>query len=97
MIFSTNFEGKDRIDRYKNRIIEFNDDPLVESHGEAGDLLFWHGLLAHTAGWNRSEEIQLREAVLCDYTKKENAALANGRPHEDMWREWSRETRRAPV
>ena len=91
-IFS-NFEGRERIEVYKEHIIKFRDRPRVESHGEAGDIFFWHNLLAHSAGRNRSEQIQLREAVLADYDKKENEELAGQRPYEDMWREWSEETR----
>lgn len=90
-------EGKERIKAYEERIIQFNDDHCVEGYGKAGDILFWHGLLAHTAGQNRSAQIQLREAVLCDYNKEENGDLAAQRPHHDMWREWSEETRRAPL
>ena len=90
-------EGQERVKAYKERIIQFNDERRVEGHGAAGDILFWHGFLAHTAGWNRSAQIQLREAVLCDYQKKENEDLAAQRPHGDMWREWSEETRRARV
>lgn len=91
-----NTEGQERIDAYKARIIRFNDDRRVEGCGEAGDILFWHRLLAHTAGWNRSEEIQLREAVLCDYNKVPNEELAAQRPYDDMWHEWSEEMRNAP-
>ena len=93
----SNTEGQERIDVYKARVIRFNDDPRVEGCGKAGDILFWHQLLAHTAGWNRSEEIQLREAVLCDYTKIENEELAAQRPHVDMWHEWSEEMRNSPM
>ena len=28
-------------------------------------------VLGHTAGWHRSETLQLKEAVLCDYTPRE--------------------------
>ena len=84
-------EGQERVDAYKARIIEFNDDPRVEGHGEAGDILLWHRLMAHTAGWNRSEQIQLREAVLTDYNKEPNEELAAGRPHKASWREGSEE------
>ena len=92
-----NLEERERVETYKERLIQFNDQTRVEGCGEAGDILFWHGFLAHIAGWNRSEKIQLREAVLCDYKKQENEELAVQRPHEDMWREWSEETRSAPL
>jgi hypothetical protein len=92
-----NTEGQERIDAYKECLIRFNDDHRVEGCGEAGDILFWHRLLAHTAGWNRSAKIQLREAVLCDYNKEPNEELVAGRPYGDMWHEWSEEVRNAPV
>ena len=85
---------------YKRRIIEFNADSRVEGHGVAGDVLLWHRLLAHTAGWNRSPRIQLREAVLCDYQKRADAlperAGTNPEPDgsfEEMWHGWSHEVR----
>ena len=92
-----NFEEGERVEAYNKHIIEFKNRTPVEGHGEAGDILFWHGLLAHTAGRNRSEEIQLREAILSDYSKQGNQELAGQRPHDNMWREWSEETRRAPL
>ena len=86
-------EGLARNEAYKKRIIEFNADPRVEGHGAAGDILLWHRLLAHTAGWNRSPRIQLREAVLCDYRKRTGAHPERGGSFEEMWQEWSREVR----
>ena len=80
---------------YKRRIIEFNADPRVEGYGAAGDILIWHRLLAHTAGWNRSPRIQLREAVLCDYRRRESAVPAHNRSFEDLWQGWSHEVRSA--
>ncbi len=32
-------------------------DRHMEGYGAAGDILIWHRLLAHTAGWNRSPRI----------------------------------------
>ena len=89
----TSTEGLARNEACKQRIIDFNDDPHVEGHGDAGDILFWHGLLAHTAGWNRSEEIQLREAVLCDYKKEMPPASDANVSYDDMWEHWSEEVR----
>ena len=65
----------------------------MEGHGAAGDVLFWHRLLAHTAGWNRSPRIQLREAVLCDYRKRAHAVPEPGSSFEEMWHGWSQEVR----
>lgn len=92
-----NYEGPERKDVYDKHIKEFNTQTPVESHGEAGDILFWHSLLAHAAGNNRSKEIQLREAMLADFNKLENEELESQRPHDDMWREWSEETRSVDV
>ena len=86
-------KGMARNEAYKRRIIEFNADPHVEGYGAAGDILIWHCLLAHTAGWNRSPRIQLREAVLCDYQKRENTLPERDQSFEDMWQGWSHEVR----
>ena len=51
------------------------------------------GHLAHTAGWNRSPRIQLREAVLCDYQKRESTLPEPDQSFEDMWQGWSHEVR----
>jgi hypothetical protein len=88
-----NTEGLARNDAYKKRIIEFNGDRRVEGHGAAGDILFWHRLLAHTAGWNRSPQIQLRESVLADYQKRKNLGPKAEPSFEDMWQGWSHEVR----
>ncbi len=92
-----NTEGLARNEAYKQRIIDFNDDYHVEGCGEAGDVLLWHRLLAHAAGWNRSEVLQLREAVLCDYPHRENPDAEAKSSYEDMWEAWSGEVRRAAV
>ena len=86
-------EGLARNEAYKRRIIEFNADPRVEGYGTAGDILIWHRLLAHTAGWNRSPRIQLREAVLCDYRKRKGPVPGQDQSFEDMWQKWSHEVR----
>ena len=88
-----NTEGLARNEAYKRRIIEFNADPRVEGHGAAGDILIWHRLLAHNAGWNRSPRVQLREAVLCDYPQRENTFPERTQSFEDMWQAWSQEVR----
>ena len=82
-----------RNETYNRRIIEFNADTRVEGHGAAGDILIWHRLLAHNAGWNRSPRIQLREAVLCNYQPRESPLPESGRSFEEMWQEWSHEVR----
>ena len=89
-------EGLARNDAYKKRIIEFNADRRVEGYGAAGDILFWHRLLAHTAGWNRSPRIQLRESVLSDYKKRDGVPPEPGESLADMWQGWSHEVRSLP-
>ena len=66
---------------------------LALACGEAGDILLWHRLLAHTAGWNRSKRLQLREAVLCDYAPREAEEAKTS--YQDMWEDWSDEVRAA--
>ena len=84
-------EGLERNEAYKKRIIEINDALHVEGFGKAGDVLLWHRLLAHTAGHNRSEKIQLSEAVLCDYKKIEKLDSPDLVSYQDMWCQWSEE------
>jgi len=90
-------EGLERNEAYKKRIIEFNDDLHVEGFGKAGDVLLWHRLLAHTAGQNRSEKLQLREAVLADYDKIDPLDSPDLVSYQDMWCQWSDEVRTAPI
>ena len=92
-----NLEGQERMEVYKEKIKEFNQQTPVEACGEAGDILFWHCLLGHAAGNNRSKKIQLREAVLADWDKVDNEDFASQRPHADMWREWSEETQAVAI
>ncbi len=86
-------EGLARNVAYKQQLIDFNSNHRVEGCGEAGDILLWHRLLAHTAGWNRSKRLQLREAVFCDYAHWE--AKESKTSYEDMWEDWSDELRAA--
>ena len=90
-------EGQERHRVYHEKLEEFNTQTPVEACGEAGDILFWHNLLGHTGGHNRSEVIQLREAVLTDWNKEDSEELAAQRPHEDMWHEWSEEIQAASI
>ena len=82
-------EGEERQRVYHERLKEFNRQTPFETSGEPGDILLWHHLLGHAAGHNQSEIIQLREAVLTDWDKEDNAELARQRPHAQMWHEWS--------
>ena len=53
----------------KVRLTIFNERPPVDTHGQAGDIVFWHHRLGHMASPNTSR--QLRQAVLYDYVKKD--------------------------
>lgn len=91
-----NFEGQERMDVYKEKLKEFDQQTPVEACGEAGDILFWHNLLGHTAGHNRSKKLQLRELLMADWDTLDTAELKSQRPHTDMWHEWSEEIQAAP-
>ena len=84
---------RERVDGYKEAVAHFNKQPYVDCHGDAGDIFFWHHLLAHSAGYNRSEQIELRQAVLSDYVKEKAETSADEPPHEDIWHNWSDEVR----
>lgn len=90
-----NYKGQERQRRFDEKLEEFNRQTPVEACGEPGDIMFWHHLLGHAAGRNRSQVIQLREAVLTDWDKEDDEALAVQRPHRDMWHEWSAEIQAA--
>ena len=49
-----NLEGQERHRVYHQKLEEFNRQTPVEAWGEPGDILFWHHLLGHAAGHNRS-------------------------------------------
>jgi len=59
----------------------------VDCYGAAGDVVFWHHRLGHSAGHNRSR--QIRQAVLYDF-KKYNLEERQAVPTPpDMWTDWS--------
>lgn len=58
----------------------------VETFGQAGDIVFWHHRIAHSAGHNRSR--QIRQAVLYDFKKNDLAETQDQPPHDDMWLDW---------
>ena len=69
----------------------FNKQTPVDTHGEAGDIVFWHNRLGHMASCNTSA--QLRQAVLYDFCKLDLESTQNDPPQSDMWRDWSAEMR----
>ena len=73
--------------------LEFDQRAPVDTHGRAGDIVFWHHRLGHMASPNTSR--QLRQAVLYDFVKKEIERTQQEPPRQDMWRDWSEEMRAA--
>ena len=61
--------------------------PPVDCYGEAGDVVFWHHRLGHSAGHNRAHTI--RQAVLYDFKHKDLGQLQELPPHADMWTDWA--------
>ncbi len=61
--------------------------PYVDCHGDAGDVVFWHHRLGHSAGHNRSTNI--RQAVLYDFKHKDLETLQELSPHANMWTDWA--------
>lgn len=68
-------------------IKEVDQRPHVDCHGDAGDVVFWHHRLGHSAGHNRSHNI--RQAVLYDFKQMDLERLSEMPPHTDMWRDWA--------
>ena len=69
----------------------FNQRTPVDTHGQAGDIVFWHHRLGHMASPNTSR--QLRQAVLYDFLKQDIEQTQQEPPQKDMWRDWSDEMR----
>ena len=76
---------------YEKVRTEFNQRTPVDTHGQAGDIVFWHHRLGHMASPNTSR--QLRQAVLYDFLKKDIEQTQQEPPQKDMWRDWSAEMR----
>ena len=58
----------------------------VDCHGSAGDIVFWHHRIGHSAGHNRSG--QIRQAVLYDFRRQDLLETQDEPPPSDMWRDW---------
>jgi hypothetical protein len=65
----------------------FNAQPPVECHGQAGDVVFWHHRIGHSAGHNRGRRI--RQAVLYDFKKLDLEASQDLPSGDDMWADWA--------
>jgi len=68
-----------------------NQQTPVDTHGEAGDIVFWHHRLGHMASPNTSG--QLRQAVLYDFLKNNIGEIQHQPLPQDMWHDWSSEMR----
>ncbi|MBX3015599.1 MAG: phytanoyl-CoA dioxygenase family protein [Caldilineaceae bacterium] len=66
---------------------EVNQQPYVDCYGNAGDVVFWHHRLGHSAGHNRSA--QIRQAVLYDFKKRDLAERQAVPPPPDLWTDWA--------
>ena len=75
----------ERVERYDEIHARVDPHPYVDCHGAAGDIVFWHHRLGHSAGHNRSR--QIRQAVLYDFARKD-IGETDGPPPKDMWRDW---------
>ena len=76
----------DANERLPEDVAHFNQQPHMDCHGKAGDIVFWHHRIGHSAGHNRSSNI--RQAVLYDFKRKNLDYLLETKPHEDMWLDW---------
>ncbi|MBV7334959.1 phytanoyl-CoA dioxygenase family protein [Chloroflexi bacterium TSY] len=75
-----------RNDRFVNVHAKVNKQSYVDCHGKAGDIVFWHHRIGHSAGHNRTHRI--RQAVLYDFKRKDLDQSLDNPPHEDMWHHW---------
>jgi hypothetical protein len=65
----------------------YNSQTPTECHGRAGDVVFWHHRIGHSAGFNRRSRI--RQAVLADFKKKDLAETQDLPLASDMWSDWA--------
>ena len=66
---------------------QVNQQAYVDCHGEAGDVVFWHHRLGHSAGHNRSP--RLRQAVLYDFSKSDLAERQVVATPSNLWTDWA--------
>ena len=88
--FTTQYQ-RDTTDQHEKVRAHLNQQTPVDTHGEAGDIVFWHHRLGHMAGPNTSK--QLRQAVLYDFCKTDLETTKEEPPQKDMWRDWSPQMR----
>jgi hypothetical protein len=73
-------------EQYEVHRQEFSQLPGADCHGHAGDIIFWHHRIGHTASHNYSS--QIRQAILYDFRKTDLPQTMEEPPNEDMWRDW---------
>ena len=84
------FKGLIQSPEYEKEIKLIMKDTLpIDCWGSSGDVVLWHHRLAHMAGHNYSDKI--RQAVLCDFIKKDLDISRTLPPQENMWQDWSKE------
>ena len=79
--------GNDPTGRHEEVRDQFNQRTRVDCHGKAGDIIFWHHRIGHSAGHNRTKRI--RQAVLYDFRHKDLEKLLETKPQENMWQDWT--------
>ena len=89
--FTSQYLRDQKEDEYERVRAEFNKRTPVDTHGQAGDIVFWHHRLGHMASPNTSD--QLRQAVLYDFLKNNIGEIQHQPLQEDMWHDWSDEMR----
>lgn len=78
------YEENERFDELNQRVHDANN--RVDCHGKAGDIIFWHHRIGHSAGHNRTARI--RQAVLFDYKRIDLSDKLETPPQADMWTDW---------
>lgn len=68
-------------------LAQVNQQPYVDCYGDAGDVVFWHHRLGHSAGHNRSR--QIRQAVLYDFKKRDLAERQDMATPAALWTDWA--------
>lgn len=74
-------------DQAQVALAQVNQQPYVDCYGNAGDVVFWHHRLGHSAGHNRSR--QIRQAVLYDFKKHDLLERQAVATPLDMWTDWA--------
>lgn len=85
--FTTRSMDDEQSDRIPSLLQRMAHRHRIELYGEAGDVIFWHQRLLHTAGTNRTSRI--RYAALCDFSRCDIEQTQSLPPADDMWEGWN--------